>query len=188
MDQMERRAFMKGAAGGALAFTVGGDRSLAHAGGGTGAGCAVPDVDRPRRRPRSRRWARRSFPARAKPASPISSISRSRFRRKRHCSKRASSTFARPIANFYRAAIAAVDNASQALNSGRKFAQLVRGRAARFRRRMRQNKVEGWQGPGGSFVYLLLRSDAVDVVYGTMEGYEALGIPYMPHIAPDKRW
>ena len=28
---------------------------------------------------------------------------------------------------------------------------------------------------------------AVDVVYGTMEGYAALGIPYMPHIAPEKR-
>jgi hypothetical protein len=25
-------------------------------------------------------------------------------------------------------------------------------------------------------------------VYGTVEGYKALGIPYMPHIAPDKRW
>ena len=25
-------------------------------------------------------------------------------------------------------------------------------------------------------------------VYGTMEGYEALGIPYMPHIPPEKRW
>jgi hypothetical protein len=53
---------------------------------------------------------------------------------------------------------------------------------------MRQNKIEGWQGPGGPFVYLLLRSDAVDVVYGTMDGYAGLGIPYMPHIAPTKRW
>jgi hypothetical protein len=53
---------------------------------------------------------------------------------------------------------------------------------------MRQNKVTGWQGPTGSFVYLVLRSDAVDVVHGTMDGYEALGIPYMPHIAPEKRW
>jgi hypothetical protein len=34
----------------------------------------------------------------------------------------------------------------------------------------------------------VLRSDAVDVVYGTVEGYEALGIPYQPHIAPLKRW
>ena len=53
---------------------------------------------------------------------------------------------------------------------------------------MRLNKVEGWQGPPGPFVYLVLRSDAVDVVYGTMDGYAALGIPYMPHIAPEKRW
>ena len=50
-----------------------------------------------------------------------------------------------------------------------------------------QNKIEGWQGPAGSFAYLVLRSDAVDVVYGTMEGYERLGVPYMPHIRP-KRW
>jgi hypothetical protein len=93
-----------------------------------------------------------------------------------------------PYARFYRSAIAGVDNASQAINSGRKFAQLSPGEQHDFVDAMRQNKVQGWQGPGGSFVYLLLRSDAVDVVYGTMEGYEALGIPYMPHIAPDKRW
>ena len=36
--------------------------------------------------------------------------------------------------------------------------------------------------------YAVLRADAVDVVYGTMEGYQALGIPYMAHIAPDRRW
>ena len=53
---------------------------------------------------------------------------------------------------------------------------------------MRQNKIEGWQGRPGGFVYMVLRSDAVDVVYGTMEGYEALGIPYQAHIAPEKRW
>jgi hypothetical protein len=93
-----------------------------------------------------------------------------------------------PYDRFYRSAIAAVDNASQALNSGRNFAQLSPSEQHDFVDAMRQNKVQGWQGPGGSFVYLVLRSDAVDVVYGTMEGYEALGIPYMPHIAPDKRW
>ena len=53
---------------------------------------------------------------------------------------------------------------------------------------MRQGKLEGWQGPPGPFVYLLLRSDAVDVVYGTMDGYAALGFPYMPHIAPTRSW
>ena len=82
----------------------------------------------------------------------------------------------------------AVDNASRTLNGGRKFAQLSPSEQHDFVDAMRQNKIQGWQGPSGSFVYLVLRSDAVDVVYGTMEGYEALGIPYMPHIAPEKRW
>src|SRR3989441_4476888 len=92
-----------------------------------------------------------------------------------------------PYANFYRAAIGAVDRASQA-QSGRRFARLASNEQRDFVNLMRQNKVEGWQGPPGGFVYFVLRSDAVDVVYGTVEGYEALGIPYMPHIAPLKRW
>ena len=93
-----------------------------------------------------------------------------------------------PYANFYRAAIGAVDTASKTLNNGRSFAQLSPSEQNDFVDTMRQNKFQGWQGPSGSFVYLILRSDAVDVVYGTVEGYEALGIPYMPHIAPVTRW
>jgi hypothetical protein len=53
---------------------------------------------------------------------------------------------------------------------------------------MRQNKIEGWTGRPAAIAYAVFRADAVDVVYGTMEGYEALGIPYMPHIPPEKRW
>jgi Gluconate 2-dehydrogenase subunit 3 len=93
-----------------------------------------------------------------------------------------------PYGNFYRAALGAVDTASKALNNGRSFAQLNPSEQHDFVDALRQNKVQNWQGPNGSLVYMVLRSDAVDVVYGTMEGYEALGIPYMPHIAPEKRW
>jgi hypothetical protein len=92
-----------------------------------------------------------------------------------------------PYINFYRAAIAAVDKAAGA-RSGHPFAALSREDQHSFVDAMRQNKIDGWQGPAGGFVYLVLRSDAVDVVYGTMEGYESLGVPYMPHIAPDRRW
>lgn len=92
-----------------------------------------------------------------------------------------------PFVNFYRAAIAAVDKAAGA-RSGRKFAALGPDDQHSFIDAMRQNKIDGWQGPAGGFVYLVMRSDAVDVVYGTMEGYESLGVPYMPHIAPDRRW
>jgi Gluconate 2-dehydrogenase subunit 3 len=92
-----------------------------------------------------------------------------------------------PFVNFYRAAVGAVDKASTA-RSGKRFAELSATDQHDFVDLMRQNKIEGWQGPAGGFVYFVLRSDAVDVVYGTMEGYESLGVPYMPHIAPDRRW
>ena len=92
-----------------------------------------------------------------------------------------------PYVNFYRAAIGAMDKASEARNR-RRFTQLNTVEQREFVDLMRQNKLDGWQGPPAPFVYLVTRSDAVDVVFGTMEGYEALGIPYMPHIAPDKRW
>ena len=71
---------------------------------------------------------------------------------------------------------------------GYKFASLPASDQHTFVDQMRQNKVEGWTGPSGGFVYAVLRSDAVDVVYGTMEGYAALGVPYQAHIAPTKRW
>ena len=93
-----------------------------------------------------------------------------------------------PYVNFYRAALGAIDRASVANNGNRTFAQIGPNERRDFVDQMRQNKIAGWQGPPGPFVYLVMRSDAVDVVYGTMEGYDALGVPYMPHIAPTKRW
>jgi hypothetical protein len=92
-----------------------------------------------------------------------------------------------PFANFYRAALGAVDAASNK-NKGRKFAALSPAEQHDFVAAMRINKIDGWQGPPGPFVFAVLRSDAVDVVYSTMEGYAALGIPYMPHIAPTQKW
>jgi len=93
-----------------------------------------------------------------------------------------------PYANFYRAALGAIDRASIANNDNRGFAQISASKRHNFVDLMRQNRIPGWQGPPGPFVYLVMRSDAVDVVYGTMDGYAALGVPYMAHIAPTKRW
>jgi hypothetical protein len=92
-----------------------------------------------------------------------------------------------PFVDFYRAAIGALDDASQSRN-GRPFAALSSPGRHDLVEAMRQNRIDGWQGPAGSLVYFVLRSDAVDVVYGTMEGYADLGVPYMAHIAPQKRW
>jgi len=92
-----------------------------------------------------------------------------------------------PFANFYRAAVRAIDGSSDK-TFARKFSMLSPSDKRDFINLMRQNKAEGWQGPAGPFVYGVLRSDAVDVVYSTMDGYEALGVPYMAHIAPERRW
>jgi Gluconate 2-dehydrogenase subunit 3 len=92
-----------------------------------------------------------------------------------------------PYVNFYRAVLGGIDRASQALRQ-RGFAALDAAEQRDFVDRLRQGKLESWQGPAQSFVYGTLRNDAVDVVYGTVEGFARLGIPYMPHILPERSW
>jgi len=45
-----------------------------------------------------------------------------------------------------------------------------------------------WNGPPSSFFYFVLRSDAVDMVYGTEAGFDTLGIPKMLHIKASQWW
>ena len=92
-----------------------------------------------------------------------------------------------PFLNIYRAGLAAINKASQTLH-GKRFGELNGEQQKAFIDAMRQNKIAGWQGPPGPFLYFLMRHDAVDVVYGTVEGIESLGTPYMPHILPVSRW
>jgi hypothetical protein len=95
--------------------------------------------------------------------------------------------FRPPFAEFYRNMIVTIDDSSRK-SFGKEFAQLTAKDQREFVDRMRQNKIEDWKGKPAALAYAVLRADAVDVVYGTMEGYEALGIPYMAHIVPEKRW
>jgi len=46
----------------------------------------------------------------------------------------------------------------------------------------------GWQGAPASFVFFVLRSDAVDVLYGTEDGSRRLDLPYRAHIDPETAW
>jgi gluconate 2-dehydrogenase subunit 3-like protein len=92
-----------------------------------------------------------------------------------------------PYANFYRAGLAALD-ASSLKHHGAKFAALSPEKRSGFVEEFRQKVPEGWSGPPSPFFYFVSRGDAVDVFYGTVEGFERLGIPYMPHIIPIKRW
>jgi hypothetical protein len=92
-----------------------------------------------------------------------------------------------PYANFYRAGLAGLDAASQKVH-GAKFAALPQEKRNEFVEQFRQKVPEGWSGPPSPFFYFVSRADAVDVFYGTVEGFERLAVPYMPHITPLKRW
>lgn len=187
MQEIERRALLKGAAIGALAFTAGGADVLLTPRAARAQGvplrtlspsqAATLDAVGETLLPGARQAGISHFVDQQISIPPEEALLEARILNVRP-----------PYANFYRAALGAVDRGAQALHGGREFAQLGEAEQRAFIDNMRQNKVEGWQGPPGPFVYLLLRSDAVDVVYGTMEGYAGLGIPYMPHIAPTKRW
>src|SRR5262249_37525435 len=186
MTTLQRRAFVKGAALGALAFTVGGAEVLLTPGEARSRGVPFRLLKADEAEtiealgdtlvPGARQAGIAHFVDHQLSVPAEEALLEARIMNVRP-----------PYANFYRAAIGAVDRASQAQH-GRRFAQLSTVEQRDFVSLMRQNKIDGWQGPPGGFVYFILRSDAVDVAYGTVEGYEALGIPYMPHIAPEKRW
>jgi hypothetical protein len=186
MTQIERRNFVKGVGAGALAFTVGGAQVMltprqAHAQNVPFRLLKAPEAETLAAMgetlvPGARAAGIAHFVDHQVSVPAEEALLEARILNVRP-----------PYVNFYRAALGAIDRASTALH-GKKFAELNATEQRDFVNLMRQNKIDGWQGPPGGFVYLLLRSDAVDVVYGTVEGYEALGIPYMAHIAPEKRW
>ena len=187
MDEIQRRAFMKGAAIGALAFTIG-----------------DADVMLTPRQASAQRVPFRTLAADqattldamgealvpgAKDAGISNFVDQQISIPAEEALLEARIMNVRPpYANFYRAALGAIEGASQAKYAGRSFAQLSAAEQHDFIDLMRQNKLENWKGPGAGFVYFLLRSDAVDVVYGTMDGYAHLGVPYQPHIAPTRSW
>ena len=187
MHDIERRAFMKGAAIGTLAFTVGGAEVMltprqARAEGAalrtlTADQAATLDAMGETLVPGARDAGVVHFVDQQISIAPQQALLEARIMNVKP-----------PFANFYRAALGAIDGASSARYGGRNFAQLAGNEQHEFVDLMRQNKLDGWKGPAAGFVYFLLRSDAVDVVYGTMDGYAHLGVPYQPHIAPTRSW
>jgi len=186
MADIGRRGFVKGATAGALAFAVGGVEIVMTAQEARARGVPFRLLDAHQGEtlealgetlvPQAREAGIAHFIDQQLSVPPGESLLQARI-----------FNFRPPFSEFYRAAIAAVDAGSNRMH-GRDFAKLDAAPQREFVNLMRQNKVEGWTGKPGALVYAVLRSDAVDVVWGTMEGYESLGIPYMPHIPPEKRW
>lgn len=91
-----------------------------------------------------------------------------------------------PYVDFYRSGLAALDGASRELFGGR-FVALATDQQTTVRDRVLAGTV-AWSAPPAGLFYFVTRGDAVDVVYGTVEGFARIDYPYQALVAPRRRW
>jgi hypothetical protein len=185
-EKIERRAFMKGAALSALAFTVGGAQVLLTAREARAQGVPLHVLTA------EERAALEALGDTLLPGAKDAGIAYY-VDQQLSVDSNDSLLVARivgvmpPYADFYRGGLAALNQASTKLH-GAKFAELPPEKQHAFVEKMSQKNPDGWIGPPSPFFYFITRTDAIDVYYGTVEGFERLGVPYMPHIVPEKKW
>ena len=92
-----------------------------------------------------------------------------------------------PFATFYSEGIAALRSAVTAKFAA-PFDALDDADKNAMVEALWRGDVAPWGGPPPPLFYMMVRSDAVDVVYGTQEGFEALNVPYLAHIVPPEKW
>ncbi len=92
-----------------------------------------------------------------------------------------------PFIRFYRNALGEIDRQSL-VRHGRPFQAWSAAEQYAFVDLLRQGRLPDWRGAPQGQIYRILRDDAVDVVYGTVAGFERLDVPYLPHILPTERW
>ncbi|MFC7047587.1 gluconate 2-dehydrogenase subunit 3 family protein [Emcibacter nanhaiensis] len=92
-----------------------------------------------------------------------------------------------PFDGFYRSSLAALRKSATAM-FGKALSDLSAEELEQFVSVFSGQNPEGWtNAPPAPFFYFVLRSDAIDVTYGTREGFDRLDIPYLAHIEPGER-
>lgn len=88
---------------------------------------------------------------------------------------------------FYRGALQSIEALAQ-LRFDAACSALQAAERQQLLAQLAADETPGWRAAPASFVFFVLRADAVDVVYGTPAGSAAIGLPYMPHIQPENPW
>ncbi len=93
-----------------------------------------------------------------------------------------------PFVDFYRAGVSSLNAYSKA--RFRLFFADLKGsdRVELVKSIVRDNPKEWPFPPPAPLFYMVLRNDTTDVIYGTIDGFRRLGVPYMPHIVPPEKW
>jgi len=92
-----------------------------------------------------------------------------------------------PFVTFYKTGLRALDELSQR----RVNVVFLRAREADATELVRQLVSAApatWSGPPAGLFHFVVRNDALDVVYGTKDGFLELSTPYMAHIEPPSAW
>ncbi|PYV24473.1 MAG: hypothetical protein DMG24_11405 [Acidobacteria bacterium] len=88
---------------------------------------------------------------------------------------------------FYRQGLASLDRLCQARHAS-PFANALEEQKTAIVREISQKNPEGWNGPPAALFYFVVRNDAVDVYYGSEEGFRRLQVPYQLHLPPPAKW
>jgi hypothetical protein len=92
-----------------------------------------------------------------------------------------------PYADFYRRGLAAL-SALLRQSGADDWNSLGEGERQDIVAALQRGEPQIWSGPPPPLFYFAVRSDSVDLVYGSEAGFARLGIPYLPHIPPDRPW
>lgn len=92
-----------------------------------------------------------------------------------------------PYLDFYRPGLASVERLARSRYGG-PLASLDEAAVSEIVSTIRDGNPKDWQGGPAPLFYFVFRADAVDVVYGTVEGFDTLDVPYLPHIEPIEKW
>lgn len=95
--------------------------------------------------------------------------------------------YAGSYVDFYKNGLKALDEES-GKRYGQSFTALDSEKKTALIRDLSQQDPPGWQGPPAPLFYFVTRNDAVDVYYGTPQGFDRLGVPYLAMIDPPSKW
>ena len=92
-----------------------------------------------------------------------------------------------PYLDFYRGGLRAINEFASGQH-GKPTPDLSDAEVSELVAQLAAGDVGEWQGPPAGLLYFVLRADAVDVTFGTAQGFADLDVPYMAHIEPPSRW
>lgn len=95
-----------------------------------------------------------------------------------------------PWNGFYQSGLAALDQYARTAMS-KPFDELPDFQQSVVIRTISRDQPDGWSdagAPPAPFFYFALRGDAIDVTWGTQEGFERFEQPYLAHIEPPSKW